>query len=231
MIDKFGKLTLESMNQADWYNKWTMNKIKSFLTGKILEIGCGIGNFTKTLLEFGQVYGIDIREDYVNETKKILKTNGAKIGLGDIEKGGYFFKDEKFDSIVCINVLEHVKDDTRALGNIYNLLKKSGLLILIIPAYPFLYGEIDKAIGHFRRYTKEDISLKLEEGGFYIQKFRTLNFIGAIGWFISGRILKNKIVDHSKIKFFNLLAPFFLKIEDMIEPVFGTSFLIIARKS
>src|SRR3989338_6695910 len=187
--------------------------------------------FTQTLLEFGQVYGIDIREDYVNETKKILKTNGSKIGLGDIEKGGYFFKDEKFDSIVCINVLEHVKDDTWALGNIYNLLKKSGLLILIIPAYPFLYGEIDKAIGHFRRYTKEDISLKLEEGGFYIQKFRTLNFIGAIGWFISGIILKNKIVDHSKIKFFNLLAPFFLKIEDMIEPVFGTSFLIIARKS
>src|SRR3989344_3686465 len=98
----------------------------------------------------------------------------------------------------------------------FYLLKKSGLLILIIPAYPFLYGEIDKAIGHFRRYTKEDISLKLEEGGFYIQKFRTLNFIGAICWFISGRILKNKIVDHSKIKFFNLLA---------------TSFLIIARKS
>ena len=231
MIDKFGKLTLESMNQADWYNKWTMNKIKSFLTGKILEIGCGIGNFTKTLLEFGQVYGIDIREDYVNETKKILKTNGAKIGLGDIEKGGYFFRGEKFDSIVCINVLEHIRDDVRALRNMYNLLKKGGVLILIIPAHPFLYGEIDRAIGHFRRYTKKDISFKLDEYGFYIQKFRTLNFIGAIGWFISGRILKNKIVDQSKIKFFNLLAPFFLRIEDMIEPVFGTSFLIIARKS
>jgi len=218
------------MNQANWYNQWTLSKIKEYLNGKILEVGCGIGNFTKSLLEYGEVYGIDIRRDYIEKTEKILSGSNARIGLGDIEKGKYFFKNEKFDSVVCINVLEHIKDDMRAIRNINILLMKKGILILLVPAHPFLYGEIDRAIYHYRRYTKKEVISKLESEGFNVLDFKTINFAGALGWFISGRILKNKIVDKSKIKLFNLLAPIFLRIEDIINPPFGTSFLIIARK-
>lgn len=230
MTDKFGKLTLESMNQAQWYNQWTLNQFSGFLKGKILEVGCGIGNFTKSLLEYGEVYGIDIRKDYVEKTEKSLSSTNTKIGLGDIEKGEYFFKDTKFDNIVCINVLEHIEDDILAIKNMYDVLNNDGNLILLVPSHPFLYGEIDKSIGHFRRYSKEEIVDKLKTSGFVILKFRSLNLLGALGWFISGRIFKNKIVDQSKIKLFNLLAPIFLRIEDLINPPFGTSFLIIARK-
>lgn len=230
MIDRFGEQTLESMNQANWYNQWTLNKIKRYLNGKILEVGCGIGNFTKSLIEYGEVYGIDIRKDYIEKTEKRLSGSNAKTGLGDIEKGRYFFMAQKFDNVICINVLEHIENDNQAIKNLYEVLKDKGILILLIPAHSFLFGEIDESIGHFRRYTKKDIKQKLENEGFRILQFKTLNMIGAIGWFFSGRILKNKIVDQSKIKLFNLLAPIFLRIEDFISPPFGTSFLIIAKK-
>lgn len=224
-----GTSTLESMSQADWYNKWTLDKFKFFLNGKILEVGCGIGNFTQTLIKYGQVWGIDINKSYVKQTRNLVGDK-AFVGLGDIEKGAYFFEHEMFDNIVCINVLEHINNDFQAIKNMSMILKKEGNLILLVPSHPFLYGEIDKSIDHFRRYTKSDITNKLKENGFKIIKVRSLNLLGAIGWFISGKILKNKTVDKSKIKIFNILAPIVLKIEDIIEPLFGTSFLIIARK-
>ena len=229
MKDNLGRQTLESMNQADLYNKWTFDKLKPYLTGKILEIGCGIGNFTETLMLYGQVWAIDINKNYIKQTKNLVGDK-VVVGIGNIENGEYFFKHEKFDSIVCINVLEHIENDLQAIKNMNEILKKGGNLILLIPAHPFLFGEIDRSIGHFKRYTKIDILNKLEKNGFKIIKFRQLNFLGAIGWFISGKILKNKTVDKSKIKIFNIFAPIFLKIEDLIEPFIGTSFLIIAKK-
>jgi len=224
-----GTKTLESMNQAKFYNKWTLGKFKKYLKGNILEVGCGIGNFTTTLSKYGKVTAIDIDQSLID---KLNKENHPRIkaGYGDIEKSKYFFKDKSFDIIVCINVLEHVKDDEKALQNMYRLLKKGGKLILLVPIHDFLYGEIDKAINHFRRYNPEHLVTQLKQMGFIIKQNRKLNFLGALGWFVAGRILKNKQVEDSKIQLFNIIAPLFLFLEDLIEPVIGTSILIIGEK-
>lgn len=224
-----GQKTLESMSQAEWYNKWTLAKFASYLQGDILEIGCGIGNFTKSLLKFGNVWAIDINEENLNQTKAVVR-NKAKVGFGDIEQNQYFFTKKSFDCIVCINVLEHIREDVRALRNMYKLLKKGGVLIILVPAHPFLFGSIDESIGHFRRYEKNDLLNLLKTSGFVFDYTRTLNFLGAIGWFISGKILKEKKVDKDKINLFNLIASPFLFLEDLIKPSFGTSILVIAKK-
>lgn len=230
-----GKKALESMSQAIWYNKWTMDLFKTYLKGDILEVGCGIGNFTNSLSSFGRVWAIDIDKNYINETKH-LTDKKAKVGFGDIEKGEYFFesasRDEqkKFDSVVCLNVLEHIRNDSIALKNLHNLLNDKGKLILLVPAHKFLYTKIDEELGHFRRYEKQRITKDLKNSGFQISTIRSLNFLGAIGWFISGKILNDGFVDESKIKFFNFLSPFFLKLENVLEPPIGTSILIIASK-
>lgn len=221
-----GKQTLESMSQAVWYNKWTVKKFESFLKGDILEIGCGIGNFTNFLKKFGNVWAIDINENYLKQSVD----PDIKIGLGDIEKGEYFFTKRKFDTIVCLNVLEHIRDDKRALKNIHELLKADGNLILLVPAYDFLFGEIDKSIGHFRRYYKNQLKNILEDMGFKVIKSRVINFLGGIGWWISSRIFSSNKVNESNIKIFNLIAPLVLSIEDIFEPPLGTSILIIAKK-
>lgn len=223
-----GTETLESMSQAKFYNKWSLEKFKKFLKGKIIEVGCGMGNFTSTLSKYGEVTGIDIEKNFINNFKK----NGdarIKIGYGDIEKGEYFFKNTTFDTAVCINVLEHIKEDKKALKNLYLLLKRSGYLIILVPTHYFLYGEIDKSIGHLRRYDPDKLKSELKNLGFTIVKSRKLNFLGAIGWFIAGRVLKEKQINENKIRLFNLISPL-LFLENIIEPPIGTSVLIVAKK-
>lgn len=221
-----GVSTLESMSQAGFYNQWTFNKFRKYLKGEILEIGCGIGNFTKTLSEYGKVTAIDIDPSQMGDLKNNSNIN---TGFGDIEKDEYFFKNKKFDSIVCINVLEHIIDDSRAIENMKKLLNKNGILILLVPINMFLFGEIDKAIGHFRRYNPQSLTAKMKNLGLSIISERKLNFIGALGWFFSGRILKNTQITENKIKLFNLISPI-LFLENIIQPPMGTSVLIIAKK-
>lgn len=228
MSDTSGLQTLESMSQADWYNQWSVSKFQKYLKGKILEVGCGIGNFTKKLSDFGEVYAIDINKGYVG--KRNRSSALARVGYGNIESGKYFFKKKTFNCIVCLNVLEHIKDDERALNNMKSLLNKNGILILLIPTQMFLYGEIDKKLGHYRRYEKQNLLEKLNRIGFTVLSTRRLNFLGAIGWFIAGKILKNAYVTRNKIKVFNLFAPLSLRLEDLMKPLIGTSLLVIARK-
>lgn len=225
-----GEQTLESMNQAVWFNQWTLNKFKTYLKGDILEVGCGIGNFTATLAKYGKVWAIDINSKYIKELKK-NKTNHANFGVGDIATGRYFFGNKKFDCIVCINVLEHIKNDSSALINFYKLLKRGGKLILMVPSDPILYGEIDKSIGHYRRYQRDSLIKVLYELNFKIIRSRRFNFLGACGWFISGKIFRDTIVKRWKIKIFDFIAPFVLPVEDLLEPPIGTSILIIAQKT
>lgn len=224
-----GFRTLESMSQAVWYNTWTMNKFKHVLHGSILEIGCGLGSFTTALVNFGKVTAIDIDKTCIATTKKLIRGN-ARVGSGDIEKGAYFFKKRRFTTIVCMNVLEHIKDDSQAVKHMYSLLKPGGNLVLLVPAHQFIYGAIDEAIGHFRRYDKSGLQSLLQSEGFSISLARTINMLGAIGWFVSGKLLKQQYVDSRRLQLFNAIAPFILPLEDIIEPPFGTSILIIAQK-
>lgn len=224
-----GDKTLESMSQAVWYNQWTLSLLDRYLSGKILEVGCGIGNFTKTLTKYGDIVAIDIIDDYIKKTKNLVG-DIVKVGFGDVEKGKYFFKDRDFDSIVCINVLEHIEDDKKSIENLYKLLRKDGHLILLIPAHKFLYGKIDESIGHYRRYEDKDVVSLLTKTGFKIIRIRKINLLGALGWWFFSNILKDNTINKSNISFFNLIAPIFLPLEKLFEPPIGTSILVIAQK-
>src|SRR3989338_7377722 len=137
-MENSGAKTLESMSQAVWYNRWTLSKFKKYLK------------------RYGKVWAIDIERGYINETKE--KVNGkAFVGEGNIESGKYFFDKREFNTVVCLNVLEHIKDDRAAIKNLFQLLEAGGYLILLVPSHPNLYGVIDASIGHFRRYAKDDL--------------------------------------------------------------------------
>lgn len=229
MTDTSGLQTLESMSQAEWYNRWSYSQFRQYLKGKILEIGCGIGNFTKILSEFEEVYAIDINKEYLSNENEFPKR--VKVGYGDIEGGKYFFKKQKFDCIVCLNVLEHIEKDDKALQNMQSLLNKKGILVLLVPAHVYLYNKIDRRLKHYRRYEKDILQGKFEKAGFKFLSIRRLNFLGAIGWFIAGNIFRNSYVTKNNIRIFNLIAPFSLRIENVLEPIIGTSILVIAKKA
>lgn len=226
-MDLVGKKTLEIMNKAPWYNKWLFDFMKPFLRGRILEVGAGIGNFTSYLKSSGEVTAIDIDRGYVAKLKRI---GGIKSGLGDIEKGTYFFKRKKFDSIVCLNVLEHIEKDNIALRNMYNLLNHNGRLILLVPAHQWAYGTLDVNLGHFRRYNKKILALKAKKAGFKVKSINYLNWFGIIGWFVNARVLGRGIIPQSQLSFFDKIARIFLIIEKMVHMPFGLSVLVIGEK-
>lgn len=222
--------TLRRMEKVVFYNRWLIAKVAKYLAGEILEIGCGIGNMTELMLPYGKVVATDIDKYYLAKTKKIVKRK-AVVGFGDVESGRFFFGHKKFDTVVSFNVLEHIKDDQNALKNIAKHLKKNGKLVVVTPAHKVLCGSLDKNLGHFRRYTKAEISKKFQNAGLAVVEARYLNWFGALGWFVNSKILRRKILPSKQLRLFALLSRPFLFFERFISPPFGLSVLIVGEKT
>jgi hypothetical protein len=129
-----------------------------------------------------------------------------------------------------LNVFEHIEDDAAALSSTYNILAQGGTLILIVPAHAWLYGSMDSSIGHCRRYTKAMLKQKLDAAGFQTIQLKYINLLGAVGWFINGKLLKRKTPPADQLKLLNRWIPLLQKAETIIKPPFGISLLAIARK-
>lgn len=224
-MDKVGSKTLTIMKSAPFYNKWLLSLIKPYLHGDILEVGGGIGNFTPYLKKYGEVISIDIEKLYIKKLKKI-----TTAGFGDIEANKYFFKSKKFDSIVCLNVLEHIENDEKALHNMYSLLKPGGKLILLVPAHQRAYTKMDSNLGHFRRYTKQNLKTKFENSKFKVIKVRYYNLPGVIGWFVNGKLLRKKIIPKNQLGIFDKVFIPWLLIEKKVNVPLGLSVLIVGQK-
>lgn len=228
-MDRAVNKGLEIMKTAKSYNNWLFLQTKPYLKEEVLEIGAGIGNFTKKLSQRAHVTAIDIDTNYQQILKK-LANNKITTGYGDIEKGKYFFKNKKFGSIVCFNVLEHIKSDQKAFVNINSLLKKNGTAIIIVPAFSWAYTQMDKGIGHFRRYTKEEVAKKLTKANFTVVHIRYLNVLGLFGWYINGKILKKKIVPKNQLAIFDKVAIPILYFEKYLKLPLGLSVFAVAQK-
>jgi 2-polyprenyl-3-methyl-5-hydroxy-6-metoxy-1,4-benzoquinol methylase len=222
-----GFKVLETMEKADWYNNWIIKKIQQHVRGDILEVGFGLGSFTQKLSRKGNVCAIDINEKYLKSKKR----TEIQHGFGDIERGKYFFGKKKFDTIICMNVLEHIKNDKKALQNTLKLLKANGILVLLVPAHRILFSNVDKNLGHYRRYSKKQLGEHLEKVGFSVIKCRYINWWGAIGWYLFVKLSKGKILPVGKVKIFDVFAKILLWPEKFIEPPFGISVLVVAKKN
>ncbi len=232
-MENVGHKTLETMAFARWYNKWIFSLIKKDLGEDILEVGAGIGNFTDLLKQAGKVVAIDIDKKYLSNLKRRFGRR-ILVGFGDIEKNTLFFSKsqsaKKFDSIVCLNVLEHIQEDLKALENMAKLLKPKGKLFLLVPAHKILFSKFDEELGHYRRYTKNDVESKLKRAGFNDANVFYLNWWGALGWFFFIKLFRNTDMPRPPVLIFDLLGRLFLLPEKLIKPPFGLSVFAISQK-
>jgi predicted SAM-dependent methyltransferase len=136
---------------------------------------------------------------------------------------------ERIDTIIILNVIEHLQDDLAAVKEIYETLVPGGHLIVMVPAMQFLYGSLDRAFGHFRRYTKETMGSIIRKASFKIMKSEYVNVIGMFGWFLYGRILKADRLPQKLCSHFNLVIPL-LKIERPVAYFTGLSLILVAQK-
>src|SRR5262245_57427434 len=224
--------TLKQLAELDRYNHWIYEHISHALGRRVLEVGSGTGNITRFLCSEGrEVTATDIVSAYRSELERLFGDNPkVRVGKFDlmVEAPDAFVADP-FDSVVCLNVLEHIEDDLFALAQMRDSLAPGGKLALLVPAHRFLYGEFDRVVGHFRRYERRELAGKLEKTGFVAREMKFFSLAAALPWLINGRLLKRDYIPVGQANLANLLVPL-LKLERLIGPPWGLSLIAIAQK-
>ena len=224
--------TLQRMKKLRRYNQWIFLKFRPFLGRRVLEIGSGIGNITKFLLDRELIIATDVEPKYLallkNTFGKYKKFIIEHLDISGAEMEHY--RSYHIDSVICFNVLEHIEQDEKPLKKIFDLLEPEGRLLLLVPSHPWLYGSLDQHLGHHRRYGKRELKNKLEAVGFKIIFLTYFNRIGILGWFLNSKILRRKRLPSFQLRIYNFLVPL-LKLEKFFPLPFGISLLAVAEKS
>ena len=135
------------------------------------------------------------------------------------------------DLTIAVNVLEHVERDEEFLRASYEILAPGGALLLLVPAVPAIFGSLDRAFDHFRRYTPSGLRTSLLATGFEIETLHYLNMVGVAAWFVSGRILRRTTLGRGQVRFYDRwIIPFVRRLESVVTPPIGQSILVMARK-
>ena len=226
-----GTETLQRMSALEHYNDWIIESITPWIGDTVLEVGSGIGNISRYFLDRKKLILTDVQEDYIEKLRERFGDHpNVSFELYNLEESDSHLRNRGIDTIVALNVLEHIKNDVHALREMASILSPGGYLILQLPAHMLLYGSLDRNLDHFRRYSIHDIRQKFDVIGLKTERFFRINMFGAIGWFLCSRILKRKLLPQGPLSLFNLLAPVFMTIERSIPVPFGLSIIAVGRK-
>ncbi|MCJ7615793.1 MAG: glycosyltransferase, partial [Desulfobacterales bacterium] len=196
------KNILLSMSNTHHFNKWLASLVRPFLGNKVLEVGAGIGTMTLeflprnhyTCLEIDALHMITLKNMFMNKPN----VDVINVDIEEIEE--IRTVNRAYDSVLCLNVLEHLQNDSVALKNMNELLVEGGRLVLVVPNCPKLYNSLDIALGHIKRYKVKDIEKLLTSSGYKIRELKTFNKISMLGWFLNGNLLKRKHFSKIQLK-------------------------------
>jgi predicted TPR repeat methyltransferase len=217
----------------DTFSEWLIEKtemLSLMIEGqKIIDVGCGSGLLLQYLPKNLILTGADFSEGNIKKAKeKNPHVTFFKANLDD--KVSWKNYSNLFDSVLCSEVVEHIKDDKIAMDILFSLVKPNGVLILTVPAFKSLLSKFDIQEGHYRRYSKKDICNLVESAGFHIESARYWNVMGFFGWLVFIKILNLNLKKSSNSIFASIMGKF-LKIEKIIKFPFGQTVIIKARKS
>lgn len=225
-------ISLEDLKTADNYYNWIVDQIQPYLNPKVLEIGAGVGTVSRLVASKGhEVFAIEPSASAYRELNKLAQRhiiqrafNGS---LHDLEAS----LDADFDSVILINVLEHIDDEVKELNTISRHLKPGGHILIWVPAHELLFSKFDESVGHFRRYSKRRLGILAEMAGLEIVVLKYVNPIGAVGWMVTAKGLRMSPTASLLTGIFDKhVVPVARRIEEGWDPPFGQSVLMIARK-
>lgn len=223
-----------AMLEADGYNRWIVNYHSSYLTSPLLEIGLGHGAFYDYLPHNITNYvGLDIDSKLVQHAQKLYP--GNKYLCNDLASDTFSADiSQKFNTIICFNVLEHIDNHEKALKNMLDVLSPQGYILLFVPAFQSLYTDMDHLAGHFRRYKISHLKELAKQCGGEIVEYSYFNFLGGIGWwvnrFFKHQTLNDDSINH-QIRFFNkIILPLSKIIQPLTKKIFGQSLYVVLKK-
>jgi len=212
-----GFMILQAVRKAKRFNRWLFDQFSEYIGDQVLEAGCGIGNLTELLLSRRRLVALDYEDFYVERLRQAYGHLGnLRVGRADllrIEDLRAAEDGAPFDTIICTNVIEHIEDDEQVLRNFREVLKPGGRVVILVPHDPKLYTAVDKTLGHFRRYSRRDLTAKMERAGFKVLSCKGFNRVGGLGWRISGKIMGKKTLSAGQMTIFELLMPLIRVLE------------------
>lgn len=225
-----------AISQAVNYNNWLVSIFVPYLGQKVLEVGIGHGGFGDILKQHGvaaSYSGVDIDQSLVDHARLEHPENSyfcADVCLDSLPE----VIGEKFDSILCANVIEHIPEDDKAIKNMLRLLKPGGHLLLFAPAFQSLYSDMDKLAGHYRRYTKKTFLQAVpEDFRKNVVRLDYFNAIGGLGWYVNKfkkyDSLENDLINGQILFFDKYILPISRLINPVTKNFFGQSIVGIIR--
>ena len=228
----YGHAVQYRLSQTHRFNTWLADTVTPWVGKTVLEIGARLGNFTLKLLprQFYTACDADpLHLDYLES--RFGNYRWMDVRKVDLEREADFDPlQERYDTAICLDMLEHVSRDGQALENMHRVLIPGGSAIILVPQGKWLYGSLDRILEHRRRYSRRELIEKCERAGFKVNKVFSFNRIGSLLWFLNSRVLRRKNFSKLELKLFDS-SIWILRRIDKLLPLPGLSLIVVAQKS
>jgi len=220
------------MAAAPRFNRWMFERLRPWVGRRVLEIGAGIGNMSAFLVDEAGVDRLvltDTEPYYLGRLRERF-AGRPQVAVAELRLPGRDprLAAERLDTVVCLNVLEHIEQDGAALRAMHDLLQPAGRLLLLVPSLRALYGSLDEALGHFRRYVPDELQAKLQVAGFRVRHLEYFNLAGVPGWWLTGRVLRRRLIPAGALRWYEALVPLF-RLERFLPWRIGQSLIAIGE--
>jgi glycosyltransferase involved in cell wall biosynthesis len=229
--DEYGSRILHELEQVPRFNRWMADTVRPWVGDRVLEIGAGIGNITSQLLPRDRYLASDLNPHYVHYLRNFaLGKPYLQVAKIDLDQSDDFAGlEEGFDTVVCLNVLEHVPDPDEALSNMAAVLEPGGRLVLYVPGDQRLYSPLDEVLGHRCRYDRTMLTRELTAAGLEVEEMFGFNRSSVPGWWLNGKVFGRRHLSRLQLKLFNLVLPLVRRLDHLL-PWPGLGLVAVARK-
>lgn len=226
---------LETMQEARRYAAHVFNLFRPYVGRRVLEVGAGIGTMTQKLAGVADaVFAIEPNPNCAARAREAIgATSKVSLHVAHLEDcDPVDLRAGEFDTVFCVNVLEHIEDDVAALRAFRDVLQPGGHVLIYVPAIQAAYGPLDAELGHHRRYSKRTLARAFADAGLGLDILRYSNPIGLLGWMFNAHVTKTTAHSRTQVKLYEtLVAPWALPLERLLAPPIGLSLVAVGRKT
>lgn len=229
--DQYGSHILAQLERARRFNFWLGDTLRPFVGDRVLEIGAGIGTLTSQFIPRELYIASDINPNYLRYLRSYSfgKPYLRAMTIDAGKPSDFDGLDGQFDTVLMVNVLEHLPAEPPALHNVWRALEPGGRAIILVPQHPALHGSLDQALEHRARYTRADLARALIAAGFRVETIFDFNRVSVPGWWVNGRWLRRKTFSRVQIKLLDTAVPVLRRV-DRLWPWSGLSIIGVAVK-